>query len=173
MVGVKAAASHDAGHSLKPRDLLQTAYEAVTNDTSIQAGGSTASLAIVDGEGNLGDADNAKRIKAVENHYKWVEAAKYLECATIRVNAYGVGSAEDVAVAAVDGLGCCVRARLECLRKPQCHLISSNHWQTRCDARYGGQGVGVGLYFAAGQFAWERQVREIERVNSDEASRRR
>lgn len=62
-------------------------------------------LIMIDGEGGLGDVDEAARNKAVENHYKWVHAARHLECATIRVNAYGIGSAEDVAAAAVDGLG--------------------------------------------------------------------
>src|SRR5690606_18102981 len=47
-------------------------------------------LIMIDGEGGLGDTDEAARTQAIENHYKWVEAAKYLECATIRVNAYGV-----------------------------------------------------------------------------------
>jgi len=32
-------------------------------------------LIMIDGEGALGDADQAKRMQAVENHYKWVEAA--------------------------------------------------------------------------------------------------
>ena len=49
-----------------------------------------------DGEGALGDADEAKRKTAVENHYKWVEAAKYLGCHSIRVNAQSSGSYEDV-----------------------------------------------------------------------------
>lgn len=62
-------------------------------------------IIMIDGEGGLGDPDDGARMKAVENHYKWVEAAKYLGCHSIRVNAYGVGSAEDVASAAVDGLG--------------------------------------------------------------------
>ena len=62
-------------------------------------------LIMCDGEGNLGELDNAKRLQAVENHYKWVEAAKYLGCATIRVNAYGVGTAAEVKTAAIDGLG--------------------------------------------------------------------
>jgi sugar phosphate isomerase/epimerase len=62
-------------------------------------------LIMCDGEGNLGELDNAKRMQAVENHYKWVEAAKYLGCATIRVNAYGVGTAAEVKTAAIDGLG--------------------------------------------------------------------
>ena len=33
-------------------------------------------LIMVDGEGNLGATDEAERTTAVENHYKWVDAAK-------------------------------------------------------------------------------------------------
>lgn len=62
-------------------------------------------LIMVDGEGQLGDSDTAARTKAVENHYKWVETAKALGCKTIRVNAAGKGTAEEVKAAAVDGLG--------------------------------------------------------------------
>ncbi|GAA4409527.1 sugar phosphate isomerase/epimerase [Nibrella viscosa] len=62
-------------------------------------------LIMIDGEGGLGDTDEKKRLQAVENHYKWVEAAKTLGCKTIRVNAYGQGTAEDVSKAAIDGLG--------------------------------------------------------------------
>ncbi|GAB4492240.1 MAG: sugar phosphate isomerase/epimerase [Saprospiraceae bacterium] len=61
-------------------------------------------LIMCDGEGYLGDADAAKRTQAVENHYKWVEAAKYLGCFCIRVNAGGQGSAEQVSDNAADGL---------------------------------------------------------------------
>jgi len=62
-------------------------------------------LIMIDGEGGLGELDDSTRNKAVENHYQWVEAAKYLGCKTIRVNAFGKGTAEEVAKAAVDGLG--------------------------------------------------------------------
>lgn len=62
-------------------------------------------LIMCDGEGNLGELDTSKRMLAVDNHKKWVEAAKYLGCSSIRVNAYGVGSAEDVQKAAIEGLG--------------------------------------------------------------------
>lgn len=62
-------------------------------------------LIMCDGEGSLGALDDKERLKAVENHYKWVDAAKYLGCATIRVNAHGEGSREDVQKAAIDGLG--------------------------------------------------------------------
>ena len=61
-------------------------------------------LIMIDDEGYLGDPDAAKRIKAVENHYPWVEAAKYLGCHSIRVNAYSKGTPEEQAKLATDGL---------------------------------------------------------------------
>ncbi len=62
-------------------------------------------IIMIDGEGGLGDPDDQKRSEAVINHHKWVEAAKFLGCHSIRVNAYGEGTAEDVKMAAIDGLG--------------------------------------------------------------------
>ncbi len=62
-------------------------------------------LIMIDGEGYLGSTDEAERVKAVENHYKWVEAAQFLGCHSIRVNAAGKGTTEDVSAAAMDGLG--------------------------------------------------------------------
>ena len=44
-------------------------------------------LIMCDGEGNLGDADDAARARAVENHRKWLDAARTLGCHCIRVNA--------------------------------------------------------------------------------------
>jgi L-ribulose-5-phosphate 3-epimerase len=63
-------------------------------------------LIMVDGEGALGEPDAAKRKTAVENHYKWVEAAKFLGCHSIRVNAEtaGVGTPDEQAERAADGL---------------------------------------------------------------------
>lgn len=67
--------------------------------------GVTSVLIMVDNEGGLGDTNAKERLKAVENHYKWVEAAKFLGCHSIRVNAYGQGTADEVAKAAIEGLG--------------------------------------------------------------------
>lgn len=61
-------------------------------------------LIMCDGEGALGDPDAAKRQQAVENHYKWVEAAKFLGCKLIRVNAQSQGSYEEQQKLAADGL---------------------------------------------------------------------
>ena len=80
-------------------------------------------LIMVDAEGNLGDLDEETRKKSVENHYKWVEAAKFLGCHSIRVNARGRGTEEEVAAAAVDGL-----SRLsEYASKEDIGVIVENH----------------------------------------------
>ncbi len=80
-------------------------------------------LIMIDGEGGLGELDKAKRDKAVDNHKKWVECAKTLGCKTIRVNAYGVGTAEEVAKAAIDGLS----VLGEFAKKTAINVIVENH----------------------------------------------
>ena len=44
-------------------------------------------LIMCDREGNLGDPDEEKRAKTIENHLKWLDAAATLGCHSIRVNA--------------------------------------------------------------------------------------
>lgn len=89
-------------------------------------------LIMCDGEGGLGDTDEKKRNKAVENHYKWVDAAKYLGCATIRVNAFGEGTREDVQKAAIDGLG-----KLgEFASKSGINVIVENHGSYSSDGQW-------------------------------------
>jgi sugar phosphate isomerase/epimerase len=61
-------------------------------------------LIMVDDEGNLADTSSSARQKAVENHYKWVKAAKFLGCHSIRVNARGEGTMDQVKSAAIEGL---------------------------------------------------------------------
>jgi sugar phosphate isomerase/epimerase len=80
-------------------------------------------LIMIDNEGNLGALDEAERAKAVENHYKWVDAAKFLDCHSIRVNAFGVGTAKEVGTAAVDGLG----KLSEYAAKDSLNIIVENH----------------------------------------------
>lgn len=61
-------------------------------------------LIMVDGEGRLGEPDQAERMQAVENHHKWVEAARFVGCHSIRVNARSEGSREEQAKLVADGL---------------------------------------------------------------------
>ena len=61
-------------------------------------------LIMCDGEGKLGDPDDNKRISSVNNHKRWIEAAKHLGCHSIRVNASSSGSYDDQQKLAADGL---------------------------------------------------------------------
>lgn len=61
-------------------------------------------LIMCDREGNLGEPDKARRLEAVENHYKWLEAARFLGCHSIRVNAHSQGTFEEQQKLVADGL---------------------------------------------------------------------
>jgi len=96
--------------------------------------GVTSVLIMCDGEGNLGDPDDAARAKAVENHRKWAEAAKFLGCHSIRVNAHtgGKGSREEQAKRATDGL-----AKLSAVGEPLgINVIVENHGQLSSDGEW-------------------------------------
>lgn len=80
-------------------------------------------LIMCDGEGQLGDPNLAKRAKAVENHFKWVAAAKELGCHSIRVNAASGGSYQDQVHRAADGL----RALSEFAAQHNINVIVENH----------------------------------------------
>jgi sugar phosphate isomerase/epimerase len=79
------------------------AYLAEMN-TRAAGEGVTQVLIMCDQEGNLGDPDATARQTAVENHFKWVEAAKALGCHSIRVNAYISGTPEEQMQLVSDGL---------------------------------------------------------------------
>lgn len=85
--------------------------------------GVTQLLIMIDGEGQLGAASLVQRAKSVENHYKWVEAAKELGCHSIRVNAGSSGSYDDQVHRAADGL----RALSEFGAKHDINVIVENH----------------------------------------------
>jgi L-ribulose-5-phosphate 3-epimerase len=80
-------------------------------------------LIMIDGEGALGDPDDAKRTTAVENHYRWVDAAKTLNCKMIRVNAQSQGSYEEQQKLAADGL----RRLTEFAEKQKIAVVVENH----------------------------------------------
>jgi sugar phosphate isomerase/epimerase len=61
-------------------------------------------LIMIDGQGDLATSDADERKKAVENHYKWVDAARAMGCHAIRVNLSGSTEAETWLANSVDGL---------------------------------------------------------------------
>jgi sugar phosphate isomerase/epimerase len=87
--------------------------------------GVTNVLIMCDNEGDLGDSNEQARSKAVENHYKWVEAARYLGCHSIRVNARSNAhlSYDEQMKLAADGL----RRLTEFGAKHEINVIVENH----------------------------------------------
>ena len=85
--------------------------------------GVKSGLIMCDNEGDLGDPSGAKRTQAIENHYKWVDAAKFLGCHSIRVNARSSGDPKEQHEHAVDGL----RRLSEFGAKHGMNVIVENH----------------------------------------------
>ena len=81
-------------------------------------------LIMVDAEGNLGDTCLKIRNKSVENHIKWIKAASFLGCTSIRVNAHGDGTAVEVLAAVVDGL----QKLCDIAFTYQINILVENHW---------------------------------------------
>lgn len=89
-------------------------------------------LIMCDSEGALGDPDTAARRTAVENHHKWVEAAKFLGCHSIRVNARSDGSPEEQQKLAADGL----RQLAEFADGHGLNVLVENHGGLSSDGRW-------------------------------------
>lgn len=61
-------------------------------------------LIMCDNEGKVGHPDKNERAKTVENHKKWIDAAAFLGCHSVRVNAGSQGTFEEQQKYAADGL---------------------------------------------------------------------
>jgi sugar phosphate isomerase/epimerase len=80
-------------------------------------------LIMVDDEGPLALPDDKVRLLAVDDHKKWVEAAKFLGCLTVRVNLHGDGSPDAKKTASIDSL-----SRLGDFAKPMhINIVVENH----------------------------------------------
>jgi len=89
-------------------------------------------LIMIDGEGQLADADDAARRRAIENHFKWIAAARFLGCHSIRVNAGGGGTWEEQRDRAADSL-----RRLAELAEPyEIDVIVENHGGLSSNGRW-------------------------------------
>ncbi len=73
-------------------------------DRAAKDAGVTEVLIMIDGEGSLGDTNEAARKKAVANHKFYIDAAATSGIPTIRVNASGEGSKQAVRTAAIKSL---------------------------------------------------------------------
>jgi len=80
-------------------------------------------LIMVDDEGFLALPGDKQRLAAVDNHKKWIDAAKFLECSTVRVNLHGTGEQDAKKIASIDSL-----SRLGEYAKPMnINIVVENH----------------------------------------------
>jgi len=89
-------------------------------------------LIMCDDEGSLGDPDPRRRARAVQNHHKWVHAAKFLGCHSVRVNAYSKGSYAEQLKLAADGL----RRLSEYAAEHKLNVIVENHGGLSSNGRW-------------------------------------
>jgi sugar phosphate isomerase/epimerase len=89
-------------------------------------------LLMVDEEGPLSSITEKERLEAVENHKKWIEAAAFLGCLTVRVNLHGEGDPNVRKKASVDSLG-----RLGEFAKPmKINVVVENHGSVTSNAEW-------------------------------------
>lgn len=74
------------------------------NNEEAKKYGVTNVLIMIDGQGDLATTSAMARKEAVENHFKWVDAAAAMNCSAIRVNLAGSKKADEWHANAVDGL---------------------------------------------------------------------
>lgn len=80
-------------------------------------------LIMIDGEGDLATPNEEERNQAVENHKKWVDAAAFLGCHSIRVNLRGSNDPEVWTKTATSSL-----KQLTAYAKPKnINIIAENH----------------------------------------------
>lgn len=80
-------------------------------------------LIMVDDEGPLALPEDKERLQAVDNHKKWIEAAKLLGCKTVRVNLHGEGNPTAKKTASADSL-----SRLGAFAEPMnINVVVENH----------------------------------------------
>src|ERR1041385_3616371 len=80
----------------------------------------------------LGDLNSDVRTKAVENHYKWIDAAATLGCRMIRVNVEGEGDPGEVAKAAIESLN----TLIDYGKKSNIDVIVENHIGISCNGAW-------------------------------------
>lgn len=89
-------------------------------------------LIMIDGEGALAAPDAAARRKAIENHFRWLAAAAFLGCHSIRVNAGGSTDWEQGMALAADSL-----QRLAEIAEPYgLNVIVENHGGLSSDGKW-------------------------------------
>ncbi|MGB5360722.1 MAG: sugar phosphate isomerase/epimerase family protein [Eudoraea sp.] len=91
---------------LEPANFSKEAMQSFVDKSNAEADkhGLKNVLIMIDGQGDLATSDPGERNKAVENHYKWVDAAAAMGCHSIRVNLAGSSDPIEWKDNSIDGL---------------------------------------------------------------------
>jgi sugar phosphate isomerase/epimerase len=89
-------------------------------------------LILVDAEGAIGDPDAAARAKALEQHKRWVEAAKAIGCRGIRINALSRGTPDEQRKLVIEG----ARSLTEFADRLGLEILIENHGGQSSDAAW-------------------------------------
>jgi sugar phosphate isomerase/epimerase len=89
-------------------------------------------LIMIDGEGAIGAPLADERALSIENHHRWVRAARFLGCHSIRVNARSEGTPEEQRDLVVDGL----RRLIEYAVDYEINVIVENHGGLSSNGRW-------------------------------------
>jgi len=87
-------------------------------------------LILVDGAGAIGDPDASARTQAIDNHKRWVEAAKALGCRGIRINALSKGTPDEQRQRVIEG----ARLLTELADTQGLEILIENHGGLSSDA---------------------------------------
>ncbi len=89
-------------------------------------------LIMVDEEGSLATPDKNERTTAIDNHKKWIEAAKFLGCRSVRVNLHGKGESAEKKTASIESL-----SKLGEFAKPMnINVVVENHGSDSSDGQW-------------------------------------
>lgn len=88
-----------------------------------KAAGMENLIVMIDGEGDLGIQNKTERLKGVDNHKKWVDAAATLGCHSIRVNLFGDGTIEEQIESSADSM----RLLAEYAKDQNVSILVENH----------------------------------------------
>jgi len=105
-------------------------WDTLKRDT--EAEGIDNLLIMVDNEGELGAAQKPERTRAVDQHRRWIEAARRLGCGAIRVNAFGKSDRNALREALIDGLGTLSEAGAQA----DINILVENHGLHTSDAGF-------------------------------------
>ena len=104
--------------------------------SNMRKSGTVGVLIMCDGEGLMGHSNKADRMKAAQNHYKWVDIAAELGCHSIRTNMYP--DKQPRTPAEIDAfLGCCADSftnLCEYAKGRNINVIIENHGGISSDA---------------------------------------